>query len=543
MAQTKRYAVADVLALVFAFGLLLSFLLMPWVQVDAPEINLSAVGARFLLDDPIVDFENSVVAASLTPENAETLGQVIGQIEDVVGYPDLVMLGAVIGILFGLWSLLDHSTREITALIAGIGGLIAALYFLSFFAANRHSGVDVIGYMGVGFWAAAFFAVGMVLQVVFPRPEQETTPRVEFLKRTLWNNRVYILILIMLIVLPHLVAWQTDSSPFAGPRGIRGRSGNIMSLMIEIFSLSILVMSYNLMFGFTGVISFGHALFFGIGAYSIGIIIQYSGVDPITGFWLAIVVAVVLSALVGFFMGLASLRLRGIYFAIFTLALAEAAFIFVRNWDLTNKDAGFSVTQMPRWISPVMGRINLYYFSLILFVCAFLFIQKLVNSPTGTVFKAIRENEERAQAIGYPVVRYKLISITIASVMAALAGVILGTLNSQQIGPSNFAVDKTVESLLMTIIGGVGTLTGPVLGASGLHTLDFFLRDSEVQILGLTVSDNWPIVTGFIFVLAVLVFPFGVAGTWQRLQGWLGKQRGRPPYDTSVELNTKEQEG
>jgi branched-chain amino acid transport system permease protein len=538
MTNTTRYAIADVLALVFASVILLAFLLMPWVQVDTPQVNLSAVGARFLLDDPIVDFENRTVEAVVAPEEAERLASIFNQLEAVVGFPDLVILGAIVGIFFSLWSLLDIKTREITALLAGIGGLMAVLYFLSFFAENRHSGVDVIGYMGIGFWVAALSATGLLLQIVFPRPQQETTPRIEFLKRTLWNNRVFILIFIVLLVLPHLVAWQTDSSPFAGPRGIRGRSGNIMSLMIEIFSLSILVMSYNLMFGFTGVISFGHALFFGIGAYSIGIIIEYSGVDPINAFWLAIVVSVVLSAIIGFLMGLASLRLRGIYFAIFTLALAEAGFIFVNNWALTNKDAGFSVTQMPTWISPVMGRINLYYFSLILFVLVYLLIQKLVNSPTGTVFKAIRENEERAQAIGYPVVRYKLLSITLASVMAALAGVILGTLNSQQIGPTNFGVGKTVEALLMTIIGGVGTLTGPVLGASGLHTMDFFLRDSEMKILGLTVSENWPVVTGLIFVFVVLVFPYGVVGTWNRVQIWLRGQRGRQPFDDKVEMTT-----
>jgi branched-chain amino acid transport system permease protein len=541
MQQTNRFTTPDVLSLLFATGLLLTFLLLPWMQVSTPDANLSAVGARFLLDEPVVDFEDSTTASLIPEESVESLSTIVNRVDSVVGLPDLVILGAIIGIIGSLWSLLDTKTREITALIAGVGGLMAVLYFISFFAANRFSGIDVIGYMGFGFWLSVFFAGGLLLQVVFPRPQQETTPRIEFLKRTLWNNRVYIVILILLIALPHLVAWQTDSSPFAGPRGIRGRSGNIMSLMIEIFSLAILVMSYNLMFGFTGVISFGHALFFGIGTYSVGIMIQFSGLDPNTAFWLSILIAMVLAGVIGLLMGLASLRLSGIYFAIFTLALAEAGFIFVKNWQLTNKDTGFSVSDIPDWISPVQGRINLYYFSLLLFVLSFFIIQKLVNSPMGTVFKAIRENEERAQAIGYPVIRYKLVSITLASVLAAVAGIILGILNSQQIGPTSFGVNKTVEALLMTIIGGTGTLTGPVLGAAGLHSMDFFLRDSELMILGISVSDNWPVITGLIFVFVVLVFPYGVVGTWHRIQIWLSGLRGRKPFNDDVTLtNTSE---
>lgn len=350
--------------------------------------------------------------------------------------------------------------------------------------------------------------------------------------RTLRDNWAFILVFLFLIVFPFLVGWLTGSSPFGVQRGARtimtGQSAFWQSVFIEIFALAILVMSYNLMFGFTGVISFGHALFFGIGGYSVGIMLQYTGIESNLALFLSVVITLVLSGIIGFAIGLMTLRLRGIYFAIFTLAVAEMGWIYFGRLNLTGGDDGFTINALPAWIDPTQNRIMLYYIGLVLFALTFLFIRRLIHSPTGAVFQAIRENEERARAIGYNTLHYKLFSITAACMMAGMAGLLHGILN-KKIGPELFGVSHTVDALLMTIIGGVGTFTGPVLGAAGLHLADTVFRDAQLSVLGLTlnIGDSWLLILGFIFVLVVLVFPYGIVGTWARIQARFSTMRGR----------------
>lgn len=351
-------------------------------------------------------------------------------------------------------------------------------------------------------------------------------------RRTLADNWIYVLLLVFLIAFPHIVGALTNSSPYGVERGsrviMRGESAYWMAVFIEIFALTILVMSYNLMFGFTGVISFGHALFFGIGGYVTGMIWQYTGIDADLGFFASVALTLLITGVVGFLIGLVSLRLKGVYFAIFTLAVAEMAWIYVSRWPVTNGEDGFALDKLPAWIDPSQNRLNLYYIGLVLFVFSFLFIRRLVNSPTGSVFKAIRDNEERAKTIGYHTLRFKLLSITVASMMAGAAGLLHGILN-KKLGPEMFGVSHTVDALLMTIIGGVGTLTGPIIGATGLHLAEIFTRDVTISIgsLAIRIGDSWLLILGFIFILAVMVFPYGIVGTWTRLRLWIQRQRQR----------------
>jgi len=193
--------------------------------------------------------------------------------------------------------------------------------------------------------------------------------------------------------------------------------------------------------------------------------------------------------------------------------------LYFRGLGLTNGEDGLAIQNLPAWIDPTRNRIAVYYVGLALFVFTYLLIRRLVNSPAGTVFQAIRENEERAQAIGYDTLRYKLLSITVAGMLASLAGMLFAIL-SKRANPELLGVGNTVDALLMTIIGGVGTFTGPVIGASGLHLLDVFLRDAVITIGGVTINigERWLLLLGFIFVLVVLVFPYGVIGTWNRLR-------------------------
>ncbi len=220
---------------------------------------------------------------------------------------------------------------------------------------------------------------------------------------------------------------------------------------------------------------------------------------------------------VSLLIGVVSLRLRGVYFTIFTLAIAEMFFIFFGRLALTKAEDGFAITELPQWIDPSQSRLNFYYLALVLFILTFLFIHRLVNSPTGAVFKAIRENEDRAQAIGFNTLNYKLFSIIVAGILAGIAGMLQVILN-KKVGPEILGVSYTIDPLLMTIIGGVGSFSGPVIGASGLHLLDIFFRDSTLTIFGMVINiaDIWALLLGLIFILVVIVFPQGVVGTLQK---------------------------
>jgi branched-chain amino acid transport system permease protein len=355
--------------------------------------------------------------------------------------------------------------------------------------------------------------------------------------RSSWlrQNSIYGLVIMLLVALPFILGLVTNSSPYGVQRGERfimsGGAVFWMSVALEIFSLAILVMSYNLMFGFTGVISFGHAMFFGLGGYIAGMFLQFTDIDPHLGFFVGIGCVLIVCALLGLVIGLATLRLRGVYFAIFTLALAEMGWIYFSRLPLTGGEDGFALNNLPVWIDPSQNRLNLYYVGLLLFILTFFVIRRLVNSPLGSVLMAVRENEERAQALGYNTVLYKLVAIIVASMMAGLAG-ILHSILAKKIGPEILGVSYTVDALLMTIIGGVGTFVGPVLGAAGLELLDTVLRDAEVTI-GVTtidIGERWALILGVIFVVVVIVFPYGIVGTWQRWRTSRRKQP-NPPSD------------
>ncbi len=349
--------------------------------------------------------------------------------------------------------------------------------------------------------------------------------------RTLRENALFGLIFISLVLFPFIVGWLTDSNPLGVARGdrmiMRGESVRWQAVLIELFILSILAMSYNLMFGFTGVVSFGHALFFGLGGYTLGIALEYTALDTGAAVIFGILAGIIICGVVGLLVGLVSLRLHGVYFAIFTLAIAEMFFIFFGRLPLTRAEDGFPISDLPIWLDPSQNRLNFYYIALLFFVATFLFIRRLMNSPTGAVFKAVRENEDRAQAIGYNTLRYKLLSIMLAGMIAALAGMLQILLN-KKVGPELLGISNTVNPLLMTIIGGIGTFTGPVVGAGGLHLLDTVLRESVISIgsLSIRIADVWELILGGIFILAVIIFPQGIVGTWQR---W----RSRRPHPIS----------
>ena len=343
------------------------------------------------------------------------------------------------------------------------------------------------------------------------------------IQNVLRSQWFYLLVLAALIILPHFVGWITGDSPFGVGGRPRGQSIFWQGIMIEVFILAVLAMSYNLLFGFTGVISFGHALFFGVGAYFTGIILEKTDLAanlPLeVVLLLGIVPGILIAGILGLLTGLVSLRLKGVYFALFTLAVAEMFFIYAGRWAFTSAEDGFTIGDLPDWLNPTRSRLTFYYIALLLLVFTFLFIRRLMFSPTGSVLLAIRENEDRAKAIGYNTLQFKLFALGVAAMLASSAG-ILHMLFNKKVGPELLGLNFTVEPLLMTIIGGLGTFTGPVVGAAGLHLSDRMLSSTTIMLspeVEIVMSDIWNLVLGIAFIVVVMLFPQGVVGT---LRAW-----------------------
>jgi branched-chain amino acid transport system permease protein len=311
-----------------------------------------------------------------------------------------------------------------------------------------------------------------------------------------------------------------------------------LNVAAKICVFVILVASYDVLLGYTGIVSFAHTMFYGIGAYGVGIALYGMGptwaavgVGAIAGFALAIVLSLVI--------GLFSLRVRAIFFAMITLAVASAFLILASQLsDLTGGEDGrtFRVPELLRRSyrliegevlgTAITGRILLYYLIVAVTVAVFLLLLRMVNSPFGRVLQAIRENPFRAEALGYRTVVYRSLANVIAAGCAAIAGM-LWALWLGYTGPNttlSFAV--MLDILLMVVIGGMGTLYGSVLGAA-----IFILAENYLQELMKTASeataglpilpnllhpDRWLLWLGVLFVLSVYFFPTGIVGRLRR---------------------------
>jgi branched-chain amino acid transport system permease protein len=267
------------------------------------------------------------------------------------------------------------------------------------------------------------------------------------------------------------------------------------------------------MFGFSGVVSFGHAAFFGMGAYSVGLLMHH--LEWV--WWLAVVTALLIGVVIALIKGFVGLRIKGLYFALFTLAFAEVFFILAGNRilvNLTGAEDGFTF-DVPDFLNVTQNRLFFYYLALMAMVMAFLLIRRLMNSPTGRVLHALRENEERAQMLGYNTFYFKLISIIVAGLLATGAGVLRG-LTLKGASPNVLSLDFTITPLLMVIVGGLGTFAGPAVGAFSLHLLEQYLRDRVLTVGGaeINIGERWALILGIVFILIVMIFPQGIVGTW-----------------------------
>jgi len=303
--------------------------------------------------------------------------------------------------------------------------------------------------------------------------------------------------------------------------------------LIVFFVMAVFAMSYDLLIGFGGILSFGHAASFGGGAYTFALLMKHwapnfmskyrivlGNLNITDGIVLLIVFLAVLlvSILIGLLFSATSVRLKGAYFAMITLALGSAMFILVKATDFhqwTGADEGLHGVPVPLWLNPTQNRLTVYFIALIfLFVC-YLLMKRMVNSPTGRVIIANRENEDRMRMIGYNPFIYRTIAFVSASIFAGLAGAMYSIWNTSA-SPTMISAVTTINALIMTILGGMGTLVGPILGAAIMQTISQFFYT--------WFGARWPLVFGVLFILIVMFLPYGIVGTWRLRQAELKRK-------------------
>ncbi len=307
-----------------------------------------------------------------------------------------------------------------------------------------------------------------------------------------------------------------------------------LSVAAKVLVFTVLVASFDLLLGFTGIVSFAHTMFFGIGAYGIAIATTFRG-PTWTALALGSALALTLSLLLSLAVGLFSLRVRAIFFAMITLAVASAFQTLASQLsDLTGGEDGLSF-KVPEWLSPsfelfespvlgvvIDGRIICYYGLFVLALVMLLAMLRIVNSPFGRVLQAIRENEFRAEAIGYRVVVYRTLSSVLSALFATVAGAMLAIWLRYNGPDTSLSFEIMMDVLLIVVIGGMGTIYGAAIGAALFLVAQSYLQDllrlaseatAALPVLSALLSpDRWLLWLGLLFVLSVYYFPTGVVG-------------------------------
>jgi branched-chain amino acid transport system permease protein len=271
--------------------------------------------------------------------------------------------------------------------------------------------------------------------------------------------------------------------------------------MMKLLCFAMFACAYNLLLGFSGMLSFGHAAFFGSAAYATAWLVTARGWGSVP----AILAGVAVATALGWVIGAIAIRRRGIYFAMVTLALAQLVYFVCLEAPFTGGENGLQ--DVPRGslfaLLSLKSDVVMYYFVLAVFVAVFVLIRRIVHSPFGQVLKAIRGSEPRALSLGYDVNRYKLLAFILSATLAGLAGsvkaLVLGFTTLSDVQQSNSG-----EVILMTLLGGSGTFFGPVIGAALIVTLQEYLS----EIVGGWVT----VIIGAVFVACVLAFRRGVVG-------------------------------
>jgi len=293
--------------------------------------------------------------------------------------------------------------------------------------------------------------------------------------------------------------------------------------MMKALCFAIFACAFNLLLGFTGLLSFGHAAFFGAAAYATGWMVRSAGLPPELG----VLAGMGFAAALGLGVGLIAIRRQGIYFAMITLAMAQMIYFVWLQAPFTGGEDGLQ--GVPRGtlfgFLSLSSDTTLYYVVAAVFVAVFLFIMRVVHSPFGQVLKAIRENEPRAISLGYDVDRYKLLAFVLSAALAGLGGA-LKTLVLGFATLSDAHWSLSGEVILMSLLGGLGTFAGPVIGAFTIIGLQNYLADR--------VGSWVTVIIGVIFVVCVVAFRRGFVG---ELLAWLKR---RPNYTVANEASKED---
>ncbi|MFE1600573.1 branched-chain amino acid ABC transporter permease [Methylobacterium sp. ID0610] len=280
--------------------------------------------------------------------------------------------------------------------------------------------------------------------------------------------------------------------------------------VMKVMCYGLFACAFNLLLGFTGLVSFAHAAFLGTAGYVTGALMIRFGAHPL-GMPVAFLAGIAAAALVGF-----AIRRRGIYFAMITLALSQIVSFAAVQFRWTGGEDGLQ--GIPR--GTLFGLVALssdtamYYLTLALFAAGFLFVYRVVHSPFGQILQAVRDNEARATSLGYDTDRFKLIAFVLSAAVAGYAGA-LKALVFQLVSLNDVSLHTSTEVVLMTLLGGVGTLFGPLVGAALVVGLQNYLA---------TIGDLVTVVIGLIFILCVSFFRRGVVG---ELLHWRARPRRR----------------
>jgi branched-chain amino acid transport system permease protein len=304
------------------------------------------------------------------------------------------------------------------------------------------------------------------------------------------------------------------------------------SLATQVLIYGLFALGFNLLYGYTGLLSFGSAAYWGLGAYGAGIALAKL---KIASLWGALGIGLAAAGLGGAIIGFFCLRRRGIYFAMLTLAFAQLLyFIAFHAADLTGGDDGLrGITvppiRLPGLTLPLDDSLTFYYLTLVLVGLAVAALKRILDSPFGAVLQAIRENSDRAAACGYDINRIKWLSFVFYSLFIGLAGA-LDALRLTVVPVEAFYWTTSGQVVMMTLLGGAGTFFGPFVGA-----LTFLILEDRISVF----TESWPLIVGAIFILFVIFLPKGIWGTLlQRIRVGGKEPSGEPAPEPSFARRT-----
>jgi len=299
--------------------------------------------------------------------------------------------------------------------------------------------------------------------------------------------------------------------------------------LMKLLCFGLFACAFNLLIGYTGLLSFGHAAFFGSAGYVAGHALTVWGLPP----ELALVLGTVAGALIGLVMGMLAIRRQGIYFSMITLALAQMVYFVALRSPFTHGEDGLQGVPRGKLFGmlDLANDVTMYYVVLAIAIAGFALIVRTVHSPFGQVLSAIKENEPRAISLGYDVDRYKLLAFVLSAALAGLAGATKTlVLGFETLTDVHWTMSGLV--ILMTLVGGMGTLVGPIIGAFIIIALENKLGDVGnflVEKTGIawfsTLGESVGMVTGLIFIACVLLFRRGIVGEIGAALAVAGKKR------------------